>query len=104
MYIVVEILRLSLSAQNERQAEFLGVREKVMRLWEELEMEPHSEFEQQVATGDIRNFVLSQENLTRLQKFYTEVITGFSPASELHVLPPPLTDCAAGGRSQPPGG
>ena len=46
-----------------------------MRLWEELEMEPHGEFEQQVATGDIRNFVLSQENLTRLQKFYAEVMS-----------------------------
>ena len=37
-------------------------------------MEPHEEFEQQVATGDIRVFVLSSENLTRLNKFYAEVL------------------------------
>ena len=45
-----------------------------MGLWKELEMEPHEEFEQQVATGDIRVFVLSSENLTRLHKFYAEVL------------------------------
>lgn len=44
-----------------------------MQLWEELELEPHEEFEQQVASGDIRTFILSQENLTRLNKFYAEV-------------------------------
>lgn len=44
-----------------------------MRLWEELEMEPVKEFEQQVASGDIRVFVLSQQNLTHLNKFYAEV-------------------------------
>lgn len=61
--------------QNDRQAEFLNLREKVMQLWQELEMEPVKEFEQQVASGDIRIFVLSQQNLTRLNKFYAEVHT-----------------------------
>lgn len=63
--------------QNDRQAEFLNLREKVMKLWEELEMEPVKEFEQQVASGDIRVFVLSQQNLTQLNKFYAEVLVQF---------------------------
>jgi protein regulator of cytokinesis 1 len=59
--------------KNDRQTEFLALREKVLGLWKELEMEPHEQFEQQVATGDIRVFVLSSENLTRLNKFYAEL-------------------------------
>lgn len=45
-----------------------------MKLWKELEIEPHNEFEQHVATGDVRVFVLSSNNLTRLNKFYAEVM------------------------------
>ena len=70
-----------LCSQNDRQAEFLALREKVLGLWKELEMEPHEEFEQQVATGDIRVFVLSSENLTRLNKFYAEVRVHTRPLS-----------------------
>ncbi|CAI8041453.1 Protein regulator of cytokinesis 1 [Geodia barretti] len=58
---------------NDRQAEFLALREKVLGLWNELEMEPHEQFEQQVASGDIRVFVLSSENLIRLNRFYAEL-------------------------------
>ena len=44
-------------------------------------MEPHEQFEQQVASGDIRVFVLSSENLTRLNRFYAEVSTVDLPPS-----------------------
>ena len=51
----------------------MSLREKVLALWKEMEVEPHEVFEQQVATGDIKAFVLSSNNLTRLHKFYAEV-------------------------------
>jgi hypothetical protein len=87
--------------KNDRQTEFLALREKVLGLWKELEMEPHEQFEQQVATGDIRVFVLSSENLTRLNKFYAEVCTVDLPPSH-PLLPSPSH--TVGGRGHPSGG
>lgn len=61
------------ASQSERQEEFCRTRSKLMQLWEELEIEPHQEFEQLVAKGDVNKFGLTVENMSRLNKFYAEV-------------------------------
>ena len=80
----------------------------MLGLWKELELEPHEEFEQQVATGDIRVFVLSSENLTRLNKFYAEVRVQHCVCVCVCDRAAPRIDCffspAAGGGGDPPGG
>lgn len=59
--------------QGQRQAVFFQIREKVVKIWEELEVEPQGGFEQLVASGDVKNFVLSQANMKLLEEFYQKV-------------------------------
>lgn len=61
------------SLQGQRQAVFFQIREKVVKIWEELEVEPQGGFEQLVASGDVKNFVLSQANMKLLEEFYQKV-------------------------------
>ena len=63
----------SLPLQGQRQAVFFQIREKVVKIWEELEMEPQGGFEQLVASGDVKNFVFSQANMKLLEEFYQKV-------------------------------
>ena len=59
--------------QGQRQAVFFQIREKVVKIWEELEVEPQGGFEQLVVSGDVKNFVLSQANMKLLEEFYQKV-------------------------------
>ena len=59
--------------QNERQAEFFSIRQKIQHIWEEIETEPKGEFAQMVARGDITNFAFSLPNMDKLKAFHKEV-------------------------------
>ena len=59
--------------QESRQAEFFSVREKIIHVWEELEINPEKPFEIVVSNGDIKNFVLSDANMKMLVGLYQEV-------------------------------
>ena len=71
--VVCEMPSLLSSLQGQRQAVFFQIREKVVKIWEELEVEPQGGFEQLVASGDVKNFVLSQANMKLLEEFYQKV-------------------------------
>lgn len=96
------------ASQSERQEEFCRTRSKLMQLWEELEIEPHQEFEQLVAKGDVNKFGLTVENMSRLNKFYAEVsdeqclLLSYSITKSSLSLPP--SSSSAGRRSCSPGG
>ena len=62
--------------QDERQTMFFQTREKVMKIWQELEIEPQGGFEQLVASGDVRNFTFSLANMQMLKEFYQKVGPG----------------------------
>ena len=64
---------LILSLQDQRQGVFFKIREKVLRIWEELEVEPEGELELSVAKGDIKTFVLSVDNMKLLEEFHLKV-------------------------------
>ena len=68
--------------QGQRQAMFFQIREKVVKIWEELEVEPQGGFEQLVASGDVKNFVLSQANMKLLEEFYQKVEALCRPVGE----------------------
>ena len=59
--------------QDQRQAMFFQIREKVLKIWAELEVEPQGGFEQLVSSGDVKNFVFSQANMKLLEEFYQKV-------------------------------
>ena len=59
--------------QDQRQAVFFQIREKVLKIWAELEVEPQGGFEQLVSSGDVKNFVFSQANMKLLEEFYQKV-------------------------------
>ena len=61
-----------------------------MQLWEELEVEPHQEFEQMVAKGDVNKFGLTVENMGRLHKFHAEVCDEQCCSLRSLSLPPTL--------------
>ena len=52
---------------------FFKIREKVLRIWEDLEVEPEGELELSVAKGDIKTFVLSVDNMKLLEEFHLKV-------------------------------
>jgi len=56
--------------KDQRQTMFFQTREKVMKIWQELEIEPQGGFEQLVASGDVRNFTFSLANMQMLKEFY----------------------------------
>ena len=62
--------------QDERQVVFFKTRAKILEIWEELEVEPEEEFEIVVAKGDLKNFVLSADNMRTLEEFYQKVGCG----------------------------
>ena len=55
--------------------EFLNVRTKAQRIWEELEWTPQEEIGKALAEGDVGKFVFSVGNMERVQQFYQEVYT-----------------------------
>ena len=52
---------------------FFKTREKVLQIWEELEIEPQEEFELVIAKGDVKNFTLSEDNMKALEEFHQKV-------------------------------
>ena len=55
------------------QAEFFSVREKIIHVWEELEIVPEKPFELIVSDGDIKNFILSDSNMKMLVGLFQEL-------------------------------
>ena len=52
---------------------FFKIREKVLQIWEELEVEPEGKLELTIAKGDIKTFVLSEDNMKLLEEFQLKV-------------------------------
>ena len=59
--------------QERRQANFFATRTKLLRVWEELEVEPEGTFGEMVAVGDTKTFVFSADNMEALNDFYQKV-------------------------------
>ena len=51
------------------------MRDKIMALWSVLEAEPSNQKQQCILDGDIKNYVLCQENMNYLTEIHLEVMS-----------------------------
>lgn len=63
---------------------FFKTREEVLRLWEELEVEPRGKLELTVAKGDLKAFILSEDNMAILKQLHQKVSLAIPYGISIH--------------------
>lgn len=61
------------SIKDQRQVEYRNIREKALGIWEELETTPSDNIGIQLHGGDVRNFVFSEQNMEKLERYFKKL-------------------------------
>jgi len=68
--------------KSKRSAKYQTLRKMIQSLFTETEREPYDDFEKELLFGDVNQFILSDENIRRLQALHAELEAEYSRNNE----------------------